>query len=450
MSSIPFEATDRSRSVDIQVAYDSDNEDQVSNLNHNSSESCSLDEDDVEEISSCIENDTTFSGELLSVPAMMEGGWIPLQARAVQALLRDKRETRKNPVLDILAVLLETVGGVDRLDGQWWEENFVLRTSLRLSSLPLQVHDLTVVYHWALPTLLSLLGMISSPAHGPSDYRSTSTCSSDVCQISFMSSFSMERTVVGFSLHGPSEDLIQVMRIALPHFSVMNTRNEALSKIRTVGYSYSSQSRSTFGPTTGISSNMIVCLDVAESVSKLIPIVGDVLEGACGILRKIVQVAESARAARDECKALAEHTACIMIAIISEIGWTATPSSAELKTICDLVAILEDVNQRIHSFSKLGNLKYFVYREKINAEVKELHARVDNARIAFRIRNDISTTQLLHDLRRMQTTLMSRVGDLYEGQKLTHSKLDMILVQMRAQDRGVVGMGRFPMMSKLG
>ncbi|KAF8876111.1 hypothetical protein CPB85DRAFT_1568166 [Mucidula mucida] len=41
--------------------------------------------------------------------------------------------------------------------------------------------------------------------------------------------------------------------------------------------------------------NLITCLDVAESVAKLVPVFGDVLEGACGILRKTVQAAETAR-----------------------------------------------------------------------------------------------------------------------------------------------------------
>ncbi len=38
--------------------------------------------------------------------------------------------------------------------------------------------------------------------------------------------------------------------------------------------------------------NIMTCLDIAESVAKLVPLVGNVLEGACGVLRKIVQAAE--------------------------------------------------------------------------------------------------------------------------------------------------------------
>ncbi|KAF9009317.1 hypothetical protein BDZ89DRAFT_1078521 [Hymenopellis radicata] len=178
----------------------------------------------------------------------------------------------------------------------------------------------------------------------------------------------------------------------------MTARVEALSKLHRVDCSSgSSDSTSTFGPTT--ISNLIACLDVAESVAKLVPVLGDVLEGTCGILRKIVQAAEGARAAREECKALAEHTACITLAIVTEIASRAsTGSGTEIKRICDLSAIIVEVNQTIQKLSKLGGLKYFASRGKIKAQVQELRAQVDNARISFQIGNDIRTTRLLYDL----------------------------------------------------
>ncbi|KAF8997234.1 hypothetical protein BDZ89DRAFT_783001 [Hymenopellis radicata] len=219
----------------------------------------------------------------------------------------------------------------------------------------------------------------------------------------------------------------------------MTARVEVLSKLHRVGGS--SDSTSTFGPTT--IANLITCLDVAESVAKLVPVLGDVLEGTCGILRKIVQAAEGARAARDECKALAEHTACITLAIVNEIGSRSTRSGTEIKRICDLSAIIGEVNQRIQKLSKLGGPKYFISRGKIKAQVQELRAQVDNARISFQIGHDISMTRLLYDLSMMQARLISRVDDIYKVQTMmagqldtTNRKLDMILVTMHGSGYG--------------
>ncbi|KAF9016076.1 hypothetical protein BDZ89DRAFT_416245 [Hymenopellis radicata] len=182
--------------------------------------------------------------------------------------------------------------------------------------------------------------------------------------------------------------------------------------------------------------NLVICLDIAESVAKLVPVFGAVLEGACGFLRKTISAAEVARAARDECKALAEHTVCITLAIINEIGSCSNEPAIPTASLFDLYATIGEVERRITGLSTLGRLKYLTARGKINAEVKDLRVRVDNARIAFKIRSDISTTGLLYDLRRMQTRLESRVDELCEGQKATHHMLQTILVEVRGRSTG--------------
>ncbi|KAF9035708.1 hypothetical protein BDZ89DRAFT_946805 [Hymenopellis radicata] len=134
--------------------------------------------------------------------------------------------------------------------------------------------------------------------------------------------------------------------------------------------------------------NLVTCLDIAESVAKLVPVFGDVLEGACGILRKTINAAEASNLpkSRDECKALAEHTACITLAIINEIGSTSNEPAISNANIFDLCATIGDVERRITKLSTYGRFKYFIARGKINAEVKDLRVRVDNARIAFQVR----------------------------------------------------------------
>lgn len=52
-------------------------------------------------------------------------------------------------------------------------------------------------------------------------------------------------------------------------------------------------------------------------------------------------LSDSARAAREECKTLAEHTACITLAIVNEIGSASSGSGAELKKIWDLSMYIE-------------------------------------------------------------------------------------------------------------
>ncbi|KAF9020162.1 hypothetical protein BDZ89DRAFT_278789 [Hymenopellis radicata] len=230
-------------------------------------------------------------------------------------------------------------------------------------------------------------------------------------------------------MYKPSKDFADVMRITLPYFREMNARIDALSRLRNVGYSSSSSdSASVFGPTN--MANLVTCLDIAESVAKLVPVFGDVLEGACAILRKTVQAAENARSARNECQALAEHTASITLAILNEIGPTSTLSGADINRISDLRETIKIVESRVHSFSKLGRLRYLTSRGRITAEVMELRSRVDNARIAFNIRSDISTMRLLTDLKIMQTRLASHVDDIYDGQKTTHHMLHTLLVKV--------------------
>ncbi|KAF9016084.1 hypothetical protein BDZ89DRAFT_416442 [Hymenopellis radicata] len=253
--------------------------------------------------------------------------------------------------------------------------------------------------------------------------------------LSFTSNLFEGRYLLDYSLDRPSKDLAEVMRIALPHFQEMNARIDALSKLRNVDYSSgSSDSTSIFGPTN--MANLVTCLDIAESVAKLVPVFGAVLEGACGILRKTVQAAENARSARDECRALAEHTASITLAILNEIGPASTLSGADINRICDLRETIKIVNSRVQSLSKLGRLRYLASRGRITAEVMELHSRVDNARIAFNIRSAISTMRILTDLKMMQTRLMMRVEDMYKGQKTTHHMLRTILVEVRGRRTG--------------
>ncbi|KAF9020036.1 hypothetical protein BDZ89DRAFT_1138903 [Hymenopellis radicata] len=432
--------------------YDSSDEDAESD--HKSCCSYSSDEDgDVIEEPDCSDSEddeaisSTRSGNIEILQLTVSGNsleWVPMESSEVKDLWGTSLDNWKGWIpeseymqwldalvdvrersLDALGVLAETVGGVAR--GLW-------RGFQRDGS-----DGSTGNYHEALQAVLIIT---RTRAWTDADWWRVHNAyipGQRMCHLSFTSSLFDEGILLDFSPGRPWRDLADVMQITLPYFLEMTARVEVLSKLHRVGSS--SDSTSTFGPTT--IANLITCLDVAESVAKLVPVFGDVLEGTCGILRKIVQAAEGARAARDECKALAEHTACITLAIVNEIGSRATGSGTEIKRICDLSAIIGEVNQRIQKLSKLGGPKYFASRGKIKAQVQELRAQVDNARISFQIGTDITTTRLLYDLSMMQARLMSRVDDIYKVQtrmdgKLdtTNRKLDMILVTMHGAGYG--------------
>ncbi|KAF9032483.1 hypothetical protein BDZ89DRAFT_1063385 [Hymenopellis radicata] len=361
--------------------------------------------------------------EKLEIYRANDHKWVPIQARHVDVqdcewiseielyqrfdVLREVGERS----LDAIAVLAEIVGGPAGM--QW-----------------LHVHDLNITYVCTLQLILILV-MSSKGAWSNTsqwwDHHVLYIPSQEMCHFSWTSSFFEGRLLLDLSPNRPWKDLAEVLRIALPYFREMNARIDALSKRRNLGYSPgSSDSASIFGPTN--MANLVTCLDIAESVAKLVPVFGNVLEGACGILRKTVQAAENARSARDECRALAEHTASITLAILNKIGPASTLSGADINRICDLRETIKIVDFRVQSLSKLGWLRYLASRGRITTEVMELRSRVDNARIAFNIRSDISTTQLLTDLKIMQTRLASRVEDIYEGQKATHNMLQTLLV----------------------
>ncbi|KAF9020159.1 hypothetical protein BDZ89DRAFT_1072439 [Hymenopellis radicata] len=373
-------------------------------------------------------------GELEILAYMGDGKWEPIQASDVQdrvgaSMTRtewiseieldqrfDALMDSQERCLDATAVLAETVGGPARV---WWYQ--ILTDQER--------REWRANYFFELQALLNLI-MSSKGAWSYSywwQFHILCMPTRGICHYSLTSSCFEGRMLLDYALDRPSKDFADVVRITLPYFREMNARIDALSKLWNVGYSSSSSdSASMFGPTN--MANLITGLDIAESVAKLVPVFGAVLEGACGILRKTVQAAENARSARDECRALAEHTASITLAIFNEIGPATTLSGADINRICDLRETIKIVDSRVQSLSKLGRLKYLASRGRITAEVMELRSRVDNARIAFNIRSDISTTQLLTDLKIMQTRLASRVEDIYEGQKATHNMLQTLLV----------------------
>ncbi len=139
--------------------------------------------------------------------------------------------------------------------------------------------------------LQALVILIMSSKGASTDTFWWETCtlyipSRGLCHHSFTSSAFEGRILVDLSRDRPWKDLAEVMRITLPYFREMKARLDTLS----INVGYSSDSASILGPSN--LANLITCLDIAESVAKMVPVFGDVLEGVCGILRKTVEAAE--------------------------------------------------------------------------------------------------------------------------------------------------------------
>ncbi|KAF9031501.1 hypothetical protein BDZ89DRAFT_620394 [Hymenopellis radicata] len=126
---------------------------------------------------------------------------------------------------------------------------------------------------------------------------------------------------------------------------------------------------------------VIGCLEVMESVSKVIPGFGGIVEGACGTLRKILSSAESANACRSECIALAEHTTLITCAIFNEVA--ASPSLAGNESVGDLLLALQKVKKSISRLQNISRVKYFVMQSHIKNELQRLRDSVSDACLAF-------------------------------------------------------------------
>ncbi|KAF9023088.1 hypothetical protein BDZ89DRAFT_1136938 [Hymenopellis radicata] len=422
---------DRSTTRDVS---DDDFSDEDADADYQSCGSSMSDEDEARTAEDRVD------GELEILAYMGDGKWEPIQVSDVQdrvgaSMTRtewiseieldqrfDALMDSQERCLDATAVLAET----ERRDSR---ANYFFELQALLNLIMSSKGAWSYSYWWQ-------FHILCMPTRGICHYSLTSSCFEG-------------RMLLDYALDRPSKDFADVMRITLPYFREMNARIDALSKLWHVGYSSSSSdSASMFGPTN--MANLITGLDIAESVAKLVPVFGAVLEGACGILRKTINAAE---ATRDECKALAEHTACITLAIINEIGSSSTEPAIPAANIFDLCVTIGEVERRITRLSTLSRLRYLTARGKINAEVKDLRARVDNARITFKIRSDISTTGLLYDLRRMQTRLESRVDELCEGQKTTHHMLRTILVEVEflvsAVYHNVDDISAFPWLSSM-
>ncbi|KAF9022017.1 hypothetical protein BDZ89DRAFT_223808 [Hymenopellis radicata] len=114
--------------------------------------------------------------------------------------------------------------------------------------------------------------------------------------------------------HVVSDVLSGLIPLLLPRFRQSNDRIRSLASLS--GCSQDPQPSSTLPDF----SDILLCLDIAESVSKMVPGFGSLAEGACGIIRKIIAAVENARVVRSDVLSLANRTATLTIAILNEVA----------------------------------------------------------------------------------------------------------------------------------
>ncbi|KAF8904874.1 hypothetical protein CPB85DRAFT_1255174 [Mucidula mucida] len=185
-------------------------------------------------------------------------------------------------------------------------------------------------------------------------------------------------------------------------------------------------------------SNVLLCLDIAESVSKLIPGFGYIAEGACRVVRKIIAAVETARVARTEIMSLVTRTATLTIAILNE--FSSCPEGMHINTnLMDFWVTLREVERTTATLCKYSLLNHFVFRRRIKDVIQDLTAKLETARIVFSVTRQISTTHLLLQLQCLQTRLMICVVELHQTQvnhnRVLNQKLDLIILTVVTEDR---------------
>ncbi|KAJ7246887.1 hypothetical protein B0H12DRAFT_1073049 [Mycena haematopus] len=177
------------------------------------------------------------------------------------------------------------------------------------------------------------------------------------------------------------------------------------------------------------SETLLLCLDIAESLFKSIPMVGTIVESACATLKKMLLAAESARTCKEQCMLLASQTTKMALVVLRNMRPPSDlPSDVKWRLLEPLhlyygQMTLCQVEQKLR---KLGNLK--LWRRVLNSadiqrRVQELKDILSDTYTKFNIESHVTELQLLNDMRAMQHTTDARLEEMSR-------KIDVMLVIM--------------------
>ncbi|KAJ6523240.1 hypothetical protein DFH09DRAFT_1096738 [Mycena vulgaris] len=134
---------------------------------------------------------------------------------------------------------------------------------------------------------------------------------------------------------------------------------------------------------------LLLCLDVAESLFKSIPVVGTIVGSTCATLKKMLSAAESARTCKEQCMVIASHTTKMALVVLRNMRSSSDLSSNVKRRLTELhlyyvqmCHVLPMYSSRLRTLSqvekklrKLGNLQLWrrvLNRTDIEGRVQDL------------------------------------------------------------------------------
>ncbi|KAJ7584113.1 hypothetical protein C8J56DRAFT_1054642 [Mycena floridula] len=140
--------------------------------------------------------------------------------------------------------------------------------------------------------------------------------------------------------------------------------------------------------------DILKLLDIAESAAKIVPGVGNMLEGAIGTVRKIIDLLESMRKCKSECLALAERAASILASVCAELAQMPDRRYVHDR-IMNLVQCLLEIEEYMTSLSRISGLRRIATSSAILAEIAAFNVRLQDAVSIFQIRSAVNVESTL-------------------------------------------------------
>ncbi|KAJ7584203.1 hypothetical protein C8J56DRAFT_1028134 [Mycena floridula] len=148
-------------------------------------------------------------------------------------------------------------------------------------------------------------------------------------------------------------------------------------------------SLSSSSPSSLRKTDILKLLDIAESAAKMVPGIGNILEGGIGTLRKILGLLDSMRNCKSECLVLAERAALILASVCTELAQMPERQHVHDR-IVNLVQCLLEIEEYMTSLSRTSGLRRIATSSAILAEIAAFNVRLQDAVSIFQIRSAVN------------------------------------------------------------
>ncbi|KAJ7584117.1 hypothetical protein C8J56DRAFT_197923 [Mycena floridula] len=143
--------------------------------------------------------------------------------------------------------------------------------------------------------------------------------------------------------------------------------------------------------------DILKLLDIAESAAKMVPVLGNLLEGGIGSLRKILDLVESMRTCKSACIALAERAAWIVSSVCTEVTRMPQPGLVHDR-ILNLVGCLLEIEEYMRNLSHTSVLRRTTSSSAILAEIANFNAKLQDAVWIFLIRSEVNLERMVQKI----------------------------------------------------